>query len=407
MIRLVRFRKKLAGRLDIFTFIVGFAIGAGILGLPIKFGTTGTGFIPSIVMLFVAFFFQITTAIYLVEGMEVLGAEEFPRLVGKGLGRWASIISFSFIFLYLCGAMTAYLTFGGVAINSLTRGIVPIFVGILLYWSFGTYITIAGKKALSSAENAMVMGILGLLVVNVILCFTNPHASIKNLEWGNWANIFSVFGIILFAFAIHAAIPTAYRTFGGGREYPRYLVLGLGVSALIYLVWSASYMSIIPKDAYTATFVGALTGKVYHGLKGLPAPVAVAELGILKIAAYLGYIFGFLTTFTSFIAASHSLAEINKNYLPIKSRPFVYSLTLIPPLFLGLSKIASFTDWLNFAGAVGAGIFTGILPCLLAIKLRIRRPEGFKPLMPGGIPLAIVTLIFYAIGISWYLMHPL
>ncbi len=407
MIRLVRFRKKLAGRLDIFTFIVGFAIGAGILGLPVKFGTTGTGFLPSITMLFIAFFFQITTAIYLVEGMEVLGAEEFPKLMRNGLGSWASFLSFSFIFLYLCGAMTAYLTFGGVAINSLSRGLVPTFVGMLLYWIFGTYITLAGRRALSSAENAMVLGILILLAVNVVLCFTNPHASLKNLEWGNWYNIFSVFGIILFAFAIHAAIPTAYRTFGGDRSYPKYLTLGLGVSAAIYLVWSASYMSIIPKASYTATFVGALTGKVYHGLNGLPAPVAVAELGILKVAAYLGYIFGFLTTFTSFIAAAHSLAEINKNYLPIRRRSVIYGISLAPPLVLSLLKIASFTEWLNFAGAIGAGIFTGILPCLLAIKLRIKKPKGFEPIMPGGIPLAVITLIFYSIGIAWYLLHPL
>ncbi len=409
MIRYVRLRRLVLKKIDVLTFVVGFAIGAGILGLPVKFGTSGAGFIPSAVMLLVTLLFQIITAIYVVEGIDALGPGEFPNLMKKSLGSWASISSYIFIALYLIGAMTAYIVFGGEAIHTLTRGLIPDNMGMILYWLLGVAITIGGARIIARAEETMVAMIMLLLAINVLLCLSTPYVSIENLLWGDWSKALSVFGIVLFAYAIHSAIPTAYRTFGVDEKYDRILALGLSVSALVYLVWSAAYMSILAPEDYTKTFTGALTGEEYHGIAGLPAPIAVAELGKLKTAALLGYIFGFFTTLTSFIAAAHSLYQINIEALKtraLKQKHLILLATTIPPLILAIANLGSFTEWLNFAGAIGAGFFTGILPCLLAIKLRLHKPENWKPLLPGGIPLAIATLLFYILGITWYIIHP-
>lgn len=408
MIRYIRLRRLVLKRIDVLTFVVGFAIGAGILGLPVKFGSSGAGFIPSAVMLLVTLLFQIITAIYIVEGIDALGPSEFPKLMKKSLGSWASMSSYVFIALDLIGAMTAYIVFGGEAIHTLSRGLVSDNIGMLLYWMLGVAITIGGARIIARAEETMVAMIMLLLAINVLLCLSTPYVSIENLLWGDWSKALNVFGIVLFAYAIHSAIPTAYRSFGVDEKYDRILAAGLSVSALVYLLWSAAYMSILTPEDYTKTFTGALTGEVYHGITGLPAPIAVAELGKLEVAALLGYIFGFFTTITSFIAAAHSLFQINIEVVKAKTQKQRHTLlfiTTIPPLILALSNIGTFTEWLNFAGAIGAGFFTGVLPCLLAIKLRLKKPENWKPLMPGGIPVAIVTLLFYIIGIAWYILH--
>jgi len=410
MIRYIRLRRLiLYRRIDVLTFVVGFAIGAGILGLPVKFGTSGAGFIPSAIMLLITLVFQIITAVYVVEGIDALGPGEFPSLMRKSLGTWASVSSYVFVILYLVGAMTAYVVFGGEAIHTISRGLISTLLGMVLYWVLGVAITIGGAKIIARAEETMVAMIMLLLIINVLLCLSTPYVSLSNLLWGNWSKALSVFGIVLFAFAIHSAIPTAYRTFGIDEKYDRILALGLAVSASIYLLWSAAYMSILSPEDYTRTFTGALTGEVYHGIAGLPAPIAVAELGKLKVAALLGYIFGFFTTLTSFIAAAHSLYQINVEVLKtyaLRRKHSILLATTVPSLVLAIVNLGSFTAWLNFAGAIGAGFLTGVLPCLLAIKIRLDKPASWRPLLPGGIPLAIVTLLFYLLGISWYIMHP-
>jgi len=408
VIRYVRLHRLIPRRVDVLTFVVGFAIGAGILGLPTKFGSSGAGFLPSLTMLLLALFFQIVTAVYVVEGIDAVGPGEFPRVMGKALGSWASILSYAFIVLYLVGAMTAYVVFGGVAIHTLSHSLIPTTLGMLAYWVLGVAITVGGARAIARAEEVMVAMILLLLAINVLLCLSTPYVSLSNLAWGDWSKVLSVFGVVLFAYAIHPAIPTAYRSFGIDERYDRLLATGLTISAAVYAVWSAAYMSILTPQDYVRTFRGALTGEVYHGIAGLPAPVAVAELGKLKVAALLGYVFGFFTTITSFIAAAHSLLQINMDVLKARGWRVKHLLMLAsvaPPLILALANLGSFTSWLSFAGAVGAGLFSGILPSILAIKLRLSKPKTWRPLMPGGLPLAITTLAFYAVGVAWYILH--
>ncbi len=405
MIRLIRLRVE--GRdLGILSFVVGFAIGAGILGLPIVFGSTGAGFLPSMSMLVIVLVFQIVTALYIIEGIMVYRSKELPKIVKDGLGNVASAVTYVFVAVYLLGAMTAYLVFGGVAFTTLSHSLIPSWAGTVIYWLLGVAITLGGARAIASAEKLMVALIIGLLGINVLLLAGSPRASIQNLAWGDWSRALDVFGVVLFAYAIHAALPTAYRTMGGRSNYPVVVSAGMGLSALVYVIWSAAYMSVLGPEDFHRAFIGALSGKVYQGLDGLPAPVAVAELGILPILYVIGYVFGFLTTFTSFIAASHALTEINSDCfaatrLSIKE---CLILTTVPALALALLNLGSFIDWLNFAGAVGAAIFTGIVPCALAVKLRITKPKGFTPLVPGGLVTAIITLAFYLAGMIWYVI---
>lgn len=411
MIYFARLRRlAVRGKVDVLTFMVGFAIGAGILGLPVKFGASGAGFLPSVAMLVITLVFQIITAIYVVEGIDALGPGEFPRLMRRSLGILASTSSYIFVVLYLVGAMTAYVVFGGEAIHTISRGLLSKLLGMVMYWVLGVMIVVGGARIIARAEEIMVAMIVLLLIINVLLCLSTPFVSLSNLLWGDWSKALNVFGVVLFAFAIHIAIPTAYRTFGIDEKYDRILALGLALSASIYIVWSAAYMSILSPHDYTRTFTGALTGEVYHGIAGLPAPIAVAELGKLKVAALLGYIFGFFTTLTSFIAAAHSLHQINIEMFRkhvLKRKRTMLLVTTVPSLVLAVVNLGSFTAWLSFAGAIGAGFLTGVLPCLLAIKLRLDKPAGWKPLLPGGIFVAVITLSFYLLGIVWYIIHNL
>jgi len=51
----------------VFVVVTGFVIGAGILGLPIKIGLSGAGFLPSAAMILISAAFQAITALYILE----------------------------------------------------------------------------------------------------------------------------------------------------------------------------------------------------------------------------------------------------------------------------------------------------------------------------------------------------
>lgn len=408
MIKYTHLRRAFFKRVDALTFIVGFAVGAGILSLPVKFGSSGAGFIPSIVMLLLVMLFQILTAVFIVETMDTYGPSEMPTLMSRALGRPAGVVVYFFILAYLVGAMVAYIVFGGEAIHTLSHGVIPARVGMLLYWVIGLALVFGGSKAIARAEETMVALIILLLGINILICLSTPYVSLDNLLWGDWGKMLSVFGVVLFAFSIHSAIPTAYRSFGIDTWYHRLLATGITISGIIYISWSAAYMSILSPTDYISTFEGALTGKVYQGISGLPAPIAVAELGKLRVAAHLGYVFGFFTTMTSFIAAAHCLHQMNVDALRLRDKNKIRLLLVtasVLVLVLALSNIGTFVSWINFAGSVGAAVFTGIIPSLVALKLRLKRPKHFTPLIPGGPPLALISLVFYSIGLIWYLQH--
>jgi len=137
-----------------------------------------------------------------------------------------------------------------------------------------------------------------------------------------------------------------------------------------------------------------------HGLSGLPAPVAVAELGKFGYMWVLGYIFGFLTTFTSYIAGAFTLGRINEELggWRIGKAANFWMLTALPPLALALSRLAAFEEILSTAGDIGASLFSGIIPALMGIAIRQRKG---KTIAPGGIPLAVAVLLFYAVGFAY------
>ena len=176
--------------------------------------------------------------------------------------------------------------------------------------------------------------------------------------------------------------------------------MGFLAPGLAYVAWTAWFMGVIDRHEYHATFIGALSGMERHGLTGLPAPVAVAELGKFGYMWVLGYIFGFLTTLTSYIAGAFTLGRISEELggWRIGKAANFWILTALPPLALALSRLAAFEEVLSTAGDIGASLFSGIIPALMGIAIRQRKG---KTIVPGGIPLAVAVLLFYAVGFAY------
>lgn len=387
------------GALHVFVIVTGFVIGAGILGLPIKIGLSGAGFLPGAAMILLAAAFQALTALYVVEALINTKPRELPGLAREVLGSWAQALVYIGLLIYLIGALSAYVTFGGVALESLFR--IPYEIGALAYWLVASYIVWLGARSVGVSEIVMVSLFLTLAGVIIAALVASPHFNTENLTWANWEKTIEVYGIAIFAYGAHFAVATAYREYRGDlKKFNLGVVLGFIAPGILYTTWTMGFMGIINREEYTTPFVGAISGIERQGLTGLPAPVAVAELGKFGYMWALGYLFGFFTTMTSYIAGAFTLSRVNEELAKrrLKRHIVFWVATALPPLALALGRFAAFEEILSTAGDLGASLFSGIIPALMGILIRKRRG---KVIVPGGIPLATAALIFYLAGLIY------
>ena len=254
-----------------------------------------------------------------------------------------------------------------------------------------------GARSVGASELLMVFAFLGLLAATVAVLVTSPYFKTENLAWADWGKAFDVYGIAVFAYAAHFAVSSAYREYIGDlREFAWGVALGFLAPGLAYVAWTAGFMGVIDRHEYHAAFIGALSGMKRHGL---PAPVAVAELGKFGYMWVLGYVFGFLTTLTSHIAGAFTLGRVNEELggWRLGRAANFWILTALSPLVLALSRLAAFKEMLSTAGDIGASLFSGIIPALMGIAIRQRKG---KTIIPGGIPLAVAALLFYIAGFA-------
>ncbi len=395
----------------IVSVIAGFVVGAGVLGLPIKFGSSGTGFLPGALMIVVVGLFQALTALFLVKVVVVCGRRELTGYTLDLLGRLWWFIVYLGVFLYVYGALVAYVKYGGIAFNVLSHGFINYYFGALIYWAIGLAIVYYGVKALSNAEAVLVTLFLGFLVVISTLCFTNNSFHVENLLWMNPNKILAGFGVAMFAYAAHFAIPSIGKyVVDKPGMLAKAVVAGFLIPMTGYILWSAGFMGLLEPSEYHKPFTGVMSGQYYSdGVSGLPAPVAVAELGkTTPLLASLGYIFGFMTTFTSFLVALYSLSLIISEFVRDTIRydigyKWSLSATALAVLATALAAPLTFIDWLDLAGSIGAPLFTGIVPSLMIIKLG---EKACKP--PIKIPypklLAYISIAFYTIGMIYYII---
>jgi len=82
---------------------------------------SGAGFLPGAAMILMSAAFQAITALYILETLiNMKTPKELTGATQEVLGRSAGLLVYASLLIYLLGALTAYVTFGGIAVESLT-----------------------------------------------------------------------------------------------------------------------------------------------------------------------------------------------------------------------------------------------------------------------------------------------
>lgn len=332
----------------------GAIIGVGIFSLP--YITLKAGFL-AMVGYFVVLG-GIVILIHLCYGELVLKTPDRKRLPGFArlyLGKWGWRLAFTSIILAVLGSNLAYLIVGGQFLQNLFS---PVFGGsnlayTLIYFSLGAILIFFGAKFISKFEFWGV--VLFFVILIVIFIKEIPLLRVENLfiKTVDFKYLFLPYGAILFALWGADVIPEAEELLGKKKRFLRVIIpLAIIVAIIVYVLFIYLILSISGPQ----TTESALTGlRPYVGDKILA----------------LGFLFGFLTTFTSFIAFGLTLTNTLCYDFKIP-RAISWAITCFIPLVIFLAGFTDFIKVISFVGGVTMG-FNGILILLMYQKIKERK----------------------------------
>lgn len=342
--------------------LVGFIIGAGILGIP--YAITRSGFVTGIVDIILIGIAMVIVNLYF--GETVLRTKDDHQLTGyakKYLGVFGKkLMTFCMIF-GLYGGLIAYIIKEGEFLHTLFGPVLGgnAIIYSIIFFSIFTFIIYKGISAIQETELFMVFFIIIITLALLVLSFKSIDPA--NLTSFDLSKLYMPYGVILFAFLGIAAIPeVAQELRKNKKQAKKAIIIGSIIPIIIYLIF--------------ATIIVGVTGK--NTTDG-----AVIGLGnaIGMVPLFLGISLGILTIATSYIAVGLALKQMYSLDLKMSNLKSTALVSVVPlTIFIVLASTSisnPFFRVLDITGTISGGL-TGILVILMfwkAKELSERKPE--------------------------------
>jgi len=317
----------------------------------------------------------IVLVIHLIFSELVLEAPDYSRFPGFAnfyLGKKAKIVSFFTSIFGMIGTLLAYLIVGGEFLKNIFS---PIFGGssvtyILIYFIFAAALIYFGIKAVEKFEFwslILFFIVLAFIFIKSLLVFDIKNLLLTGQGMGSKIpNLFLAFGPILFSFWGMSIIPEMEERLKNDKQQLKKIILaGILIALLTYFLFIFIVLGISGK--YTSS----------DALSGLKVFLARDVLAI-------GFLFGVLTTFTSFITIGLTLKKIFQYDLKVPEK-ISWFIACFSPLMLFFLGFKNFLQVIGFVGGILLAI-DGILICLMYQK--------FKKTKKAKILTFILALIF-------------
>ncbi|XP_048605494.1 tryptophan-specific transport protein isoform X2 [Brassica napus] len=212
---------------------------------------------------------------------------------------------------------------------------------------------------------------------NCIFCSTRVASG--DLHWeallkANFEAVPMSIPIIALSFVYQNVVPVLCTDLEGDLPKVRTaIVLGTAIPLGLFLVWNAVILGSFPDTGVSAErMIDPL-----QQLRSTSVTVGpfVEAFSLIAIAtSYIGFVLG-LTDFFS------DLLKLQTR----QNKPFLYLLTLVPPLVLSLLDPEIFFKALDFAGTYGVLVLFGILPAAMSWSDRyVVSSSTATQLVPGG-----------------------
>jgi amino acid permease len=357
---------------------LGTIIGVGIFGLP--FLAYKAGFF--IVTFYFILMVSIVIWLNLIYGEVVLASKKNNRLPGhvkEYLGEKWKKISFGVTLVGLNGALLAYLIIGGGFLSSF---LTPLLGGnsllyTLLFFIIGAYLIFKGIKSIAGVEIFLLFILLAILAVFFVK--TLPFIDFNQFDDLHLNYLFFPYGVVLFSLWGATLIPEMKEIVNGSRAVLRKVIIsGVIISSLIYLLFIFIVLGaskpVVSEEAFSG--MGLALGS-----------------NIIK----LGFIFGVITCFTSFITLGLTLKKVFWYDFGLPKN-IAWALTCFPSLALFLLGLREYIKVISFTGSVALSM-EGIIIILLYQKfLKKKFARSLNPIFYffiGVFVLGVALELFY------------
>jgi len=336
--------------------LVGTLMGAGVLGLP--YAASKVGLIPAIGILFGVMLLMLFTSFIVLKLSAEMGGAQMSTIAQKILGKAGGWIMYLSIMIMGFGAFLAYIAGMGNIFTTLF-GVNEV-LGAILFWILASLVIYLGLAA--SGKTELIMGFVLIAIFIGVTVMLLPHARLENALYVDFGGIFSMVGVVIFAFGFHTVIPDVYRGIGSYKKTKKVLVLAFLIPTVIYAVFMVVFLMTFGKNTPEVATQGLEA--IYNGMGKI-----------------IGNALPLIAITTSYIGLGLAQQSNSKEFLRLK-KPAAWALTVVPPIIIYLAGVRNFADVLSFSGNTGSMMAFIILPILIWViiyvvpKIRVKLKQS-------------------------------
>lgn len=379
--------------------IVGTAIGAGMLALPLA--TAASGFISSTLLLIICWALMTFSAFLLLE--VTLWLPPRTNLISMAratLGRPGELMAWASYILLLYALLAAYIS-GGSAIFDHVADLFhvefPAALNAVLFVLLFGYIVYRGIKPVDYVNRYLMIIKLGSLFM--LIGLTLPYIEHHKLLGGHPSSLATTLTVMITSFGFAQIIPTLRTYFESDVHQLRWAIfIGSLIPLVCYLLWDLVILGSLPRDGKN--------GLVHIMQTGGSTPELVQSLSyFLKNSSVTScaHVFTIICVLTSFLSVSLGLSDFLADGLKIEKKGrgnlIIFMLTFFPSLLIVIFYPGIFVKALSYAG-IFAVILIMLLPALMAWSGRYHKRIAIGSYQVIGGKAGVLLVIVIALAIA-------
>ena len=373
--------------------VAGTCIGGGMLALPVATGISG--FLPSLLIMFVCWLMMTATALLLLE--VTLWMEEGAHVISmtsRFLGIQGKAVSW-LLYLFICYAsIVAYTAGGGIqiasAFNSYFGMPIPKDLGsvifILLFGSviyFGSHFVGRVNAVLFTAMIVAYVALVGTGIPEI-----KPHF----LSQRRWSGAILAVPLLLTSFSFQTMVPSLTPFLKRHVTALRIAIIGgTFLSFVIYAIWQGLMLGIVPVEGPNG-LAEALN-------RGEPATQFLREHVTSPWVYMIAEYFAFFAIATSFLGMALGLFDFLSDGLKIEKKGLgkiiLALLIAVPTMIFATQFERIFIVALETSGGFGDSILNGLIPVLMVWIGRYRMGYLSNIQLPGGKFALVLIFCFF------------
>lgn len=370
--------------------VAGTTIGGGMLALPVL--TSPGGFFPSLIIYLLCWLFMTATGLLFLEvALQMKENVNIISMADKTLGLPGKVFAWIlYLFLFYCLTVAYVVGCGDLLVEIFNESIPRGFGPWLFVIIFGPFVYL-GAKVVGKLNYFLMAGLA--IFYFAFVAIGAKEVNLDNLLQTNFSLSIYALPIAFTAFAYQGIVPTLITYQDRDRKKVRISIFaGTTIALITYIIWQWLILGILP----------------YEGEGGLKEALELGQNAIYPLKDHLntppvfliGKFFAFFALVTSFFGVTLGLKDFLADGLSIEKTNsgnlWLCLLVFIPPLLIAKIYPHVFLQALDMAGGYGVALLLGLLPILMAWKMRALHPEALKE-VGGGKKLLTLMALFVLI----------